>query len=789
MFKNSILSICMLFCYIFSFAQEKDCTIELKGRIFDADTKLPMSGVSVTLSPSNRQTMTDGHGYFSFRELCAGSVEITVSSLGYTDEKRHLQLTSNQTINFQLTHSDVVLHDVEVIGHAPTQRSTAKIISLSEQQMDESRGENLAQALSKIAGVSTLNTGSNIAKPVINGMHSNRVLIMNNGIRQEGQQWGAEHAPEIDPFTAKKLSVVKGAESVRYGADAIGGVVLVDPAPMPIDKTLGGELHAVGASNGRSGTFSGTLEGNIKKWNNLAWRAQGTYKKAGSIKTANYYLGNTGVNEIDFSTALSYNTPIAKFDAYYSHYDTELGIFTGAHIGTLEDIQAIIDNGRPFLTYDFSYDIASPRQRVKHDLAKLKAHHDFANGASLDVQYAFQRDHRQEYDIRRGDRDAIPSLNLQLTTQSMDISYDHLKSNGLRTIVGTSHIMQVNNNIPGTLTIPIIPNYDSYTGGIYGIERLVKNHYELEAGLRYDYKYFDAAGYRLDLNNPTGTEENYGQELYGGTRTFHNITGSLGAVWHPNAKWDLRSNLGLAWRPPSANELYSSGLHHGAALYEIGDDQLQSERSYKWVNSAHYEDEKWRFDIDLYGQYIHDYIYAQPSSGEFIQTVRGTFPVFRYEQSNARFWGLDLNAQYQINTQLNYHVNAAMVRAKNVSDGTYLPYIPSDRVTHGLRWEVPATNQEGTTRWTSPFIQVDHQYVARQSRYEPESDYAAPPAAYHLFNAVAGIKYKANSAHTLGMSLGVDNLTNTLYKDYMNRFRYYTHEMGRNITLRIQYIF
>lgn len=789
MFKNSVLFSCMLFCYTLLFAQEKDCTIELKGRIFDADTKLPMSGVSITLSPSNRQTLTDGHGYFSFRQLCSGTIDIVVSSLGYKDEKLHVQLRENQSINFQLTHSDIVLHDVEVIGHTSAHRSTSKIISLSEQQMDESRGENLAQALSKITGVSTLSTGNNIAKPVIHGMHSNRVLIMNNGIRQEGQQWGAEHAPEIDPFAAKKLSVVKGAESVRYGADAIGGVVLVDPAPMPIDKALGGEVHAVGASNGRAATFSGMLEGNVKQWNNLAWRAQGTYKKAGNVQTADYYLGNTGINEIDFSAALSYNTPIAKFDAYYSHYDTELGIFTGAHIGTLDDIQAIIANGRPFSTYDFEYGIASPRQRVKHDLAKLKAHRDFSNGASLDVQYAFQSDRRQEYDIRRGGRDGIPSLDLQLTTQSLDISYDRLKANGLRSIIGTNHTLQVNNNIPGTLTIPIIPNYDSYTGGIYGIERLVKDHYELEAGLRYDYKTFDASGYRLNLINPSGNDENYGQELYGGTRTFHNFTGSLGAVWHPTSKWDLRSNLGLAWRPPNANELYSSGLHHGTALYEIGDDQLHSEQSYKWVNSAHYEDAQWRFGIDLYGQYIQNYIYAQPSSGEFIQTVRGTFPVFRYRQSNARFWGIDLQAQYQIDRQLNYHVNASMVRAKDVSDNIYLPYIPSDRVRHGLRWEALGTHSESTKRWTSPFFQIDHQYVARQNRYEPESDYAAPPAAYHLFHAIAGIKYKANNTHTIGMSLGIENLTNTLYKDYMNRFRYYTHEMGRNFTLRIQYIF
>lgn len=780
---SSIFALCML--YTIAFAQEKDCSMELKGRVFDADTKLPMSGVSLTLLPGNTLIHSDGHGFYSFGQLCAGEYRLRVSFLGFETEEKQVQLTESRVMDFALAHTDVMLHDVEVIGHKPILRSTAKTVSLSTQQMDESRGENLAQALSRIPGVSILSTGTTIAKPVINGMHSNRVLILNNGIRQEGQQWGAEHAPEIDPNIAQTLSVIKGAEGVRYGADALGGIILVSPAPLPIDRTLGGEFNLVGASNGQMGNFSGMLDGNIKSLKGLAWRVQGSHKKAGNIKSSDYFINNTGVTESNFSSALGYNASWGKVDAFFSHFDTEIGIYEGSHIGTISDIYERIQMGRPLNDGSFTYDIQNPRQKITHDLGKLKLHKDFSNGASLDMQYAFQRNHRREYDIRLFESPTTPSLDLALTTQTLDISYDQLRKGSWRTVIGGNGIVQVNNNKPGTGTTPLIPNYDSYTIGIYGLERYVGNHYELEAGIRYDYKYFDAAGYRYDYQNPN-PDGSLNHELYTGTRNFNNISGSLGAVWHINSQIALRSNAGLAWRAPAANELFSDGVHHGSALYEIGDPELKSEQGYKWVNSATYSSDKWNLNLDVYAQFVKNYIYAFPSPDSVRQTIRGTFPVFVYEQKDARFWGIDFGGSYKPASALTYSLNLAIVRAKNLTDHTYLPYIPADRIDHSLRWDINLGS--GSGKWSTPYLQLGHRFVAKQGRYEPNSDYAAPPSSYNLINLAAGIKYKL-AGQVFSLNASVDNLMNKAYKDYMNRFRYYTHEMGRNIMLRLQYKF
>jgi iron complex outermembrane receptor protein len=619
--------------------------------------------------------------------------------------------------------------------------------------------------LKSVAGVSALQTGATIAKPVIQGLHSNRILILNNGIRQEGQQWGMEHSPEIDPFVASSITVIKGAEGVRYGPEAIGGVVLVEPAPLSTVPDITGVLHLTGASNGRAGALSGQLDGGIKKLPGFAWRLQATGRTSGNIKTPNYYLGNTGTRELNFSGALGYIKKGLSTELYLSHFQSEIGIFNGAHIGSVEDLQARIANGRPFESGTFSYAIDAPRQNVEHTLLKLKGRVDLKNRTHLDVLYGLQRNQREEYDIRRGGRSSIPSLDLSLTTQTLDLSLENTTEKGFKNIVGVNGILQVNNNVPGTLATPLIPNYDTYTAGAYLISKLIKDNYVLEGGIRYDHKYLDALGY------------NGNQELYGGTQTFDNISVSLGAVLHVTSSLSLRSSLGSAWRPPTASELYSNGLHHGSAAYERGNKDLTSEKSFKWTSSAEYHTERLAVDFSIFYNHIDQYIYLQPA-GELYESIRGVFPTYDYVQTDARFTGADLSLSYKISNNFNYDFKGALVRAKNTANDTYLPWIPADRVENSIGYQSKGNNTK-----TERFLKLMHAFVARQDRYQENSDYAAPPAAYHLLNLNAGISFPLQK-HRLSLNASLNNLTNTEYKDYMNRFRYYAHDQGRNLVVR-----
>lgn len=762
----------ILFSVMSANAQSNGCNITLEGRVIDGDTRLPIVGVNIKLSPGRHSVVSDGHGYYRFTALCVNEYSIEASSLGFDTFSAKKHIHENSTFNISLEHAHIHIHDVTIIGHQSPVSTMKTQQSLSSEQLAETRGQTLGEALSNLPGVSTLQTGNTISKPVINGLHSNRILILNNGVRQEGQQWGTDHAPEIDAFIAKNLTVIKGADGVQYGPDALGGVIIVSPEAMPIDPHLTGQVHLIGNTNGRAGIVSGTLGSAVASIPGLSWRAQGTLRNSGNLNSADYYLDNTGAREQHFSGSLQYAQQTTEIQAFYSRFSTALGILGSAHASTIEDIQARIKAGRPFEEHKFTYDILAPRQVVVHDLAKLQIHKDLKRGNQFNLQYSFQRNHRQEYDQRRGDRDALPMLDMNLYTQNLDGVFHLATKNGHELKTGVNGVIQVNNNVPGTQNTPLIPNFASYGGGLFLIDQYRKERFELEAGLRYDIKSFRASGYNQAL------------ELYGGERVFHNISGTLGAVWSFANNLQLRSNVGLAWRAPTANELYSNGLHHGAAVYEVGDPLLSSEQGYKWVTTLSQKTPNLSWGIDVYSQYIRNYIYSMPVVDEFWQSIRGTFPVFRYEQTNATYHGTDVYLNYQTQMALSYQVSASIIRAKDVMNNVYLPNIPADRINQQLRWALPVRHKS----LQNSYLKATHSWVARQTRYEPNSDFAPPPPSYHVWGLHAGSTISVHEKE-LQLTISSTNIFNASYKDYMNRFRYYAHDLGRNISFKLAYLF
>ncbi len=102
------------------------------------------------------------------------------------------------------------LPPVKVVAEKKQAIATNAQSELKGTALFQTSGQTLGEALKSVPGLNSIQTGPSISKPVIHGLHSNRVLILNNGVRQEGQQWGTEHAPEIDPFIANKITIIKG---------------------------------------------------------------------------------------------------------------------------------------------------------------------------------------------------------------------------------------------------------------------------------------------------------------------------------------------------------------------------------------------------------------------------------------------------------------------------------------------------------------------------------------------------------------------------------------------------
>ncbi|MEP0713826.1 MAG: TonB-dependent receptor [Algoriphagus sp.] len=410
--------------------QAEDCKLIIRGKIIHLENNEPIEAAYIWVIEAEEGAVSDQNGNFVVKNLCPGTYTLTIQYLGHQSIRDTVELTSgNYTKTYRLEEEALGLQSIEVHGHRDAVTTTTAVSALYGEALLEARGENLGESLKRISGVSTFSTGNSIAKPVIHGMHSNRIMIMNNGIRLEGQQWGAEHAPEIDPFLADEITVVKGAETVRYGPEAMGGLILVNPAPLPTSKTSKTSLSVIGASNGRMGNINVAHVGGSEKVKGLGYRIQGSAKRSGNVKSPGYFQRNTGVSELNLSSSLGYSNKKLGVEAYYSLFHTELGILTESHTGNLSDLEAIIANGRPFSDGEFTYDIINPKQRVTHHLAKLKSHYHLSENWKVNFQYGFQLNHRQEFDKRRGDLNEKASLDLELYTNTVDLFMNHTHKN------------------------------------------------------------------------------------------------------------------------------------------------------------------------------------------------------------------------------------------------------------------------------------------------------------------------------------------------------------------------
>lgn len=646
-------------------------------------------------------------------------------------------------------------------------------VTIDKQMRNESQGKNLAGILDEVAGLSTLKTGANNGKPVINGLYGNRLILLNHGVRHESQQWGTDHAPEIDPFSAEEITIIKNADAVRYGPDALGGIIKLSPAVIDPDRKAKSSNTVVFNSNGRGILTNSRLEGTVGK---LAYRVGITAGKRGNLMSAMYYLGNTGSEELNANVFATYKTGNNTFSLHASRFGNTLGVFEGAHIGSKEDIMARIANGRPFEEYDFSYQINAPRQYVVHELAKLEYGRQLDLNRRVEVQFSTQRNHRREFDLRRVMENDIPMADIVLQTQQLEVVYTDTKFTA-----GVLGSLQINNNIPGTGATPIIPNFENHGfGSFISIKVPIKN-FAMETGIRYDYKFFDAAGYQYDYGNvnPDGSTSQF---LMTDQKHFHNLSGIVGVNYRINPSFTWKSSWGLAWRAPSANELYSDGIHHGTGTYEVGNRDLKSEKGLKWLNSLLVQRGMLSGNIDVFGQIIDNYIYSQPVPDSTRQTIRGTFPLFQYKQDRALFYGLDVSINMDINRSWRYGMSVSMVEARNLTKDEFLPNIPAARLQHALTYRLLPNR-------SSSYVKIKHRFQTSQRRYELHSDFAPPPPSYHLFDAILASSVRLRGRQSAEIQLAVENIFNEAYKDYMDRFRYYAHALGRNISVKINFTF
>lgn len=677
----------------------------------------------------------------------------------------------------------VVKDHVDVAEH-----ETHAVTTLDAAQLEKSAGQDLGETVAVVPGVAVGRGNGDSTKPIIRGQVERRLLVIFDGVRHESQKWGLDHATEIDPFAAGDIHVIKGAAGVRYGPDAIGGVVLVDPPPMKEAPGVSGRVVTVGESNGRRGVLAARLDAST---GDVSFRVEGDTSRGAAVSTPTYVLGNTAGSTWNLGVSAALRRPGFTLDTSWRHYDLTEGVCYCVRSGSPDEFLSQLDADAPLNSelWTTSYDIGRPSQAVRHDTARLRADADLGAG-HLRATYAFQLNRRREYETAR-ESVTGPQYDFTLRTHSLDATYDHgdvdLPRGWLEGGLGLASSFQ--ENVYSGL--PLVPNFRGFGGGIFGWERWRLPGLAVEVGARYDHlsraAWLTPSAYERGLARGTidadTCEPGEDAARCPGAWDAGSVSAGLIAQPVPEAL-ALRLDLSSATRFPNVDELYMNGTAPTFPVYALGDPSLGTETTWGASPTVSLSLPVVGAELSGYANYIDDYVYFAPELGEdgapvVDVTIEGAFPRFSFRAVDAWFYGADGGVWVEPVPALRLEAQGALVRGVDAAARTALVGVPADRVSGRAELRLSAL---GALDAAGVGVELEH--VFAQTHVDPAADIAPPPPAYTLLGASANAEFDLGR-RALRLGVEATNLLNTRYRDYSSLLRYYADEPGRDVRVRV----
>ena len=749
--KKFLILIYISICTSTLYSQSK-----LVGNIYDSKTGESLPGATVFIPELKIGAISNANGVYELRNLPKNKFLVQVSFLGYASVVKTVNIDSITTMDFALAESNIEAQEITVTGSSVSSensKSSISVIPLSRTELISMPATNIINALASIPGISEVSTGGAVSKPVIRGLGYNHVVTLNEGVRQEGNQWGDEHGIEIDQFSADRIEILKGPASLFYGSDAMGGVInILEPIPAPYNS-IRGEATSVYATNANSTMNSLRFEGNNE---GIIWHAQGSYKNSAAYKTPIETVYNSGSNELNFNSFLGINKGWGYSHIYFSRYDAFIGSIEGKRdpiTNKFVDSQGNIvpDSKLNSRTLDV------PFQNVIH--TRVTSISNFLFGPnSLKLNLGFQTNDRKEYPESKTE----PGLYFHLNTLSYDAKYYLRLPENAEFVTGISGMLQNNLNKGNEF---LVPDYNLTDGGLFVYFKKELNAVSFNAGARYDIRFINSQ--RLDtLFNKFSNK-------------FLAFSGSMGMTWKISNTLNLKLNVGRGFRAPNIAELASNGIHEGTFRYEKGNQNLKPETSlqfdgeisanYSFVNAS----------LSLFYNMIDNYIFQQHKNLDSITINKIRYPEYYYVQGNSVLYGGEASIDMHFVDQMHFENTLAYVRGINESTNISLPLIPATTFTHTLKWKF---KNEKTSNLKNTYVSLGISNHLKQNHIDT---FETTTLGYVLLNASIGgnVKFYKN---ILTFFINGNNLTNTTYFDHLNRLKYLgISNMGRNISFGI----
>jgi len=763
--------------------------VSLFGKITDEKTGEALPGASVYLADDKIGTIANAEGKYRLDNIPDGHHVVEVSYAGYSTLVLHIELNNSVERDFVL--SSVVVENLGVVvtgvaGATSIRKSPVPVASIRKQALLQTPSTNIIDALTHIPGVSQVSTGPAISKPYIRGLGGNRVVIINEGVRQEGQQWGDEHGAEIDEMSVARAEVVKGPASLMYGSDALAGVInFITNSPVAEGSLKGNIISNYQTNNGLF-AVNGNLAGNK---NGLNWNLYGTYKSAGNYQ--NKYDGkvlNSGFNEKNLGGYIGINKSWGYSHLIVSRFDQRLGLIEGDRDDATGKF--ILFDGTPLERIATNADLDSrnlfvPQQRVQHN--KIVSDNNFAFKKSrLKVNLAYQNNLRQEFGNAEDPKEK--ELFFDLKTINYTLQWQLPEAKEWHTTLGTNGMRQSNQNKGEEALIPEYNLFD--IGGFVFVQRSFKKA-TVSGGLRYDTRKI----------NSKELIEGSDVKFEKFSRSFSNFSGSAGVSVEASDAITLKANIARGFRSPTLAELASNGVHEGTNRYEYGQQNLKSETSLQFDAGLNFNYEHFSIDVNAFYNSINDFIFYRKleafGGGDSLVLNDGDLiQAFKFNQQDAKLAGFEASIDIHPHPLdwLHFENAVSFVRGRfdNPIDGSNnIPLIPAARFTSELKADFKKLNKT----IHNFYAKLEWDKTFKQNKPFTGFDSETATDGYALVNAGVGADIVNGSKTLFSVHIGATNITDVVYQNHLSRLKYTAENMatgrmgvfntGRNFSFKI----
>ncbi|MBO4720447.1 MAG: TonB-dependent receptor [Prevotella sp.] len=666
-----------------------------------------------------------------------------------------------------------------VTGDTKLKHATAPVSIVTPQMLRATASTNIIDAIARQPGVSQLTTGSSISKPIIRGLGYNRVVVMSEGVRQEGQQWGDEHGVEVDGSSVNSVEILKGPASLMYGSDAMAGVVILHAQPTLAEGEMQANVSTEYQTNNGLFGYHLSMAGNQQ---GFVWDALYSQKLAHAYKNKyDGYVPGSQFRERAGRLMLGVNKEWGHSRLTATAYHLTPGIIEGERDPETGELECSTDNIK-------TYGKALPFQQVKHYKAVWDNSLNLPKGY-LKAIIGYQQNRRQEFEESMDEYE----LYFKLHTLTYDLRYVTNEFNGWKLSTGIGGMYQKSVNEGEEY---LIPDYRLFDFGLYATAtKTLGDHWTLNGGVRYDHR-------RLHGDELIEDGEVRFTDF---SRHFNGLTGSIGAVCNINEHFNLRLNVARGFRTPNMSELASNGVHEGSIRYELGSQHLKAEYSLQADLGLDFTSQYISAQLALFANRIDNYIFTH----RVLEEMEEGFLTYAYTQGDARLLGVEAGFDFHPIHSVHFSNTFSYVDAQQMhasQDTKYLPFTPAPKWSSELKWELSHHSHSTVAHHHDrhPFHRslLNNFYVAagldcylKQTHVYSADDTETATPAYALLSLSSGADLQINGKKVAELYITADNLLNRAYQNHLSRLKYAdennvtgrrgVYNMGRNITFKI----